>query len=201
MASRSGRQNALYEQFCIGVELGDDILVRDLLQRGADTMVSYSVDGKLTTPMQSALSKGDMSMTLALLNSPATRVRLADLDLAARVKKEQIHPLLVRRLSVALEEGAAGVLVQRPPAPRTRAQKIALADTVADYLRAEKEDRPSSLPHASPTDKPRCPPPGMLSDNQDVLDESSDEDEESEEDKSSPDDQSSSSSAEEDDDD
>lgn len=153
------RQNAnLYTQFCIGVELGDDTLVRDLVQQGADTMITYSVDGKMTTPMRSALCKGDLSMIIALLNSRKTRVSLADLDKAPRVKKELVTPLLIRRLSGALEDGAADTLLQRcailtsNPNRRMKQKTTPLSDILAEYLKTremssnydEEEDDTSS---------------------------------------------------------
>lgn len=103
----------LYTQFCIGVELGDDVLVRDLVQRGADPTVSYGVDGVVTTPIQSALAKGDLAMTLALLSSRAVRVRLSDIDSAPKVKRDLVTPILARRLSEALESDARQTLLQR----------------------------------------------------------------------------------------
>lgn len=163
----SSAKSALYTQFCIGVELGDDALVRDLVVRGADTMVSYGVDGVITTPIHSALSKGDVPMTLALLTSRSTRVRLADLDSAPRIKKELMTPLLVQRLSIALEDGAKDLLLRRtaPTSSRSRA-KLSLSESVADHLRSraglsEDSDTSSTL-RASPTDKPRCPPKELI---------------------------------------
>lgn len=196
----SATNSALYTQFCIGVELGDDALVRDLMVRGADPTVSYGVDGVITTPMRSALSKGDVPMALALLSSRATRVRLADLDGAARVKRELVTPLLVRRISDALEDGAQNTLYQRSSAQmptrgrRNITSKLSLADAVAQHVKetrahsiaattddieettTEEEDNDttdtevdtvpppiiSTLPHASASDRPRCPPQELL---------------------------------------
>lgn len=174
------RDEDLYTQFCIGVELGDDSLVRNLIQRGADTMVSYGVDGVITTPMHSALSKGDIPMTLALLTSRATRVKLADLDAAPKVKRELVTPVLIQRLSTSLEEGAREMLLERPSAnPQSRRPvKISLTESLADHFRSDDL-------HASPTDKPRCPPPPPESENSEVEEEETEETEETEEDKSS----------------
>lgn len=149
---RNGPQE-LYTQFCIGVELGDDTLVRDLVQQGANTMVSYGVDGKITTPIQSAFKKGDVPMILALLSSPATKVRLTDLDSATKLRRIAVTPILVQRVSNALESPDRETLRNREPIfePK-RVMKISLSEAVAEHLRNE------SLPHASPTDRPRCPP-------------------------------------------
>lgn len=161
-ACSSSVKSALYTQFCIGVELGDDTLVRDLVVRGADTMVSYGVDGVVTTPIHSALSKGDVPMTLALLTSRSTKVRLADLDAAPRIKRELITPMLVQRLSIALEDGAKDLLIERniPATSRSRV-KLSLSDSVAEHLRSNNLDISPPL-RASATDRPRCPPKELL---------------------------------------
>lgn len=189
MTRRGG--DALYTQFCIGVELGDDSLVRDLVHRGADTMVSYGVDGVITTPMHSALSKGDIPMALALLSSRNTKVKLADLDAAPKVKKELITPVLLQRLSMALEDGGREMLLQRSPI-KTRGGKVLLAQCLTDHFRSaspvESEESSETEVHASPTDRPRCPPgdpalsPRPESENED---EEHEEMEESEEEKAS----------------
>lgn len=149
----------LYTQFCIGVELGDDTLVRDLIMKGANTMVSYGVDGVIHTPMQSALSKGDIPMVMALLTSRATKIRLADVDSAPKVKRDIMTLLVTRKMSEALEDGAREMLLQRPPPPQTRSTarqsvKVAPSESIAVYVTAQQ----SLQPHASPTDRPRCPP-------------------------------------------
>ncbi len=169
---RDSANNTMYTQFCIGVELGDDTLVRDLILRGANTMVSYGVDGVITTPMHSALSKGDLPMTLALLSSRSTRVRLADLDAAPRVKRDLVTSVLVNRISNALEDGARETLLQRSitgggGGTRNRTAKLSLSDCVIAHLRttqqsSEDSDEPQSLPRASSTDRPRCPPADLL---------------------------------------
>lgn len=70
--------------------------------RGADPTVSYAVDGVVTTPMKSALSRGDVNMALTLLNSRAVRVHAADLESAPLIRQDLITPQLVKRLSIAL---------------------------------------------------------------------------------------------------
>lgn len=196
MARHSTRRggDALYTQFCIGVELGDDSLVRELVLRGADTMVSYGVDGVITTPMHSALSKGDLSMTLALLSSKSTKVRLADLDTAPKVKRELITPVLVQRLSTALEDGAREMLLQRPAVKTTarRPAKVALTEYLADHLRnasvSDSEDSPPSPPsllQASPNDRERCPPKELLISEPEETDDEETEEQSSEDEKPS----------------
>lgn len=158
-SSSLSQQRALYTKFCIGVELGDDSLVRDMVTRGqADTMVSYGVDGNITTPMQSALKKGNIPMALALLTSRSTRVRLADIDSAPKIKKDLITPVLLSKVGNALEPGARELLFQREPQPAvsSRVVKVSLSSTLGEYLR--KEDPKEHQQYASPTDRPRCPP-------------------------------------------
>ncbi len=156
---------APYTQFCIGVELGDDALVRDLIMRGANTMVSYGVDGVATTPMHSALVKGNVSMVSALLTSKSTRVKLADLQAAAPVKKTLVTPQLTRRLADALEEGAKQQLlaVGSLSSGRVPRGKVALTDTVVDHLRTNEGQQ-----YASASDKPRCPPSPDATDDEDT---------------------------------
>lgn len=181
MALSGAQHHAIYTQFCIGVELGDETLVRELVMRGADTMVSYGVDGVITTPMRTALKKGDMPMVLALLTSRSTKVKLADLDAAPKIKRELVTPMLMDRLTRSLEDGAKETLIKRPSGGARRGGiKVSLSDSLSEHVRklqeadasahkeAEEADSDSvsttsvssssSLLKASPTDRPRCPP-------------------------------------------
>lgn len=182
--------DALYTQFCIGVELGDDSLVRELIQHGANTMVSYGVDGVITTPMHSALSKGDVPMALALLTSKSTKVKLADLDAAPKIKRELATPILIQRLSMALEDGGREMLLQRPglESSTRRPAKVALSDCLIEHFRATpptdsdespESPREASLVRASSTDRPHCPPddPALSQPEESEEDESEEEDE------------------------
>lgn len=161
---------ASQRQFCIGVELGDDTLVRDLVQRGAaNTMLPYKVDGKLTTPMQSALTKGDLVMTMTLLNSRETKTNLAEINMAPPILRSQVTPLLMKRMTDAMDQESIQRLLlteaedhqrggqRRSSAATTRRggeNMVHLSESLAEYLRKT----PSSLPaYNKETMKDRCP--------------------------------------------
>jgi hypothetical protein len=164
------RDEQLYTQFCIGVELGDDNLVKDLVARGANTMVSYGVDGVITTPMHSALKRGDVPMVVALLTSRSTRVRLADLDEAPRVKRELMTPVVTQRIANALEDGAREMLLDREITVvkgKRKPVKVSIPESVIEHLKSDPNESSEDEVRASPTDKPRCPPPELLDDTSD----------------------------------
>ena len=104
-------------------------------------------------------------MALALLSSRSTKVNLADLDAAPRLKKEAVTPLLLRRIGESLQDGAKDMLLERPVEKTQRGTKVSLPECVVQHLR--------EIPMASPTDKVRCFPPEPAAVSSDEEEESS----------------------------
>lgn len=136
-----------YTQFCIGVERGDVPLVRGLVQRGANPMVTYSVDGQMTTPIQSSLRRGDLAMTQALLASKTARVQLSDIQLAPRVDSSLVTPTLIQRLcecldGPALDHFKARVVKRTAPSrgSRSKPQHVDISDAITQRIKASKKD-------------------------------------------------------------
>ncbi len=90
-----------YTQFFTAVEIGDCDEVSYHIGRGLDPMKNYRMDGKLTCPIKSALSKGDVKMTHILLNS--NKVRLTVSDVLQTSKNMPVDSSLINKLASVTE--------------------------------------------------------------------------------------------------
>jgi hypothetical protein len=179
---RRGRQEELQKQFCISVELGDHALVRDLIQRGVNTGMRYSVDGKTLTPIQSALSRGDVSMSLELLNSRSTKLNYEDLLNAPPLKRREVTPFFVEKLCQHLDPVTRSRIQQmhnksQRDSPRM-GQKVSLTESISTFMQRERQGNMKD--NVKPMRKPN-PPPYNVSSTDD--DEASYEDTEQEDEK------------------
>lgn len=160
------------------VELGDAAAVRRLMNKGADPGAPYKMDGVMTTPIRSALSRGDFITAKVLLCSSAVKPTVEDLRSAPIVEQGAISPELARQLAIAigaeertilLELRTRGVLRVVGVARQGKNQTVALESVVAEQLRPSKpqpqpqweqssSEGSSETGDNAPETRPRCPP-------------------------------------------
>ncbi len=92
-----------YTLFFTAVETGDLGIVNSYLNgKDLDPMKNYKMDGKMTTPIRSALKRGDNNMAITLLDSNRVKVSLGDLLITS--KDSNSNETLIKRLAYHLDD-------------------------------------------------------------------------------------------------
>lgn len=113
----------LYAQFCMGVETSDVPTVKRLVTAGVDPRVPYSVDNVITTPLRSAIKRGDAPVLLTLLESRhPIRLHPADFHDSRGFTASSVNLAFVQHLSAAIDpsERPNVVIPVSGPAPPTK---------------------------------------------------------------------------------
>lgn len=92
-----------YTVFFTAVETGDLETVKSYLKQeggvSLNPMQSYRMDGKMTTPIKSALRRGDSALAVALLDSGKVKVNLHDLLFTSKNIVPTNNSLLIKKLA------------------------------------------------------------------------------------------------------